>query len=125
MFDTSKNRYRLRIVIPAYPAFNIYSHIAKKTTALGPVCVASAVNKMEKWDVEVIDENNLGRFGPRADSGGADHEFLQKQRPADVVGLYGGLTSTIPRLCKIARFYKDKGVCVIAGGQHFVKENIA
>ncbi|MHC4387275.1 MAG: B12-binding domain-containing radical SAM protein [Planctomycetota bacterium] len=125
MLDLSKKRHRLRIVIPAYPAFNIYSSIAKKTTALGPVCVASAVNKMERWDVEVIDENNLRRFGPRTDSGGADHEFLQKRRPADVVGLYGGLTSTIPRLYEVARFYKNQGIVTIAGGQHFVEDNIA
>lgn len=125
MFDLSKKRYRLRIVIPAYPAFNIYSHIAKNTTALGPVCVASAVNGMEGWDVEVIDENNLRRYGPRCNSGGADHEFLQRHRPADVVGFYGGLTSTVPRLYEIARFYKDKGVVTIAGGQHFVGDNIA
>jgi len=97
MLDLSKKRYRLRIVIPAYPAFNIYSRIARKTTALGPVCVASVVNKMERWDVEVIDENNLRRYGPVSNSGGADHEFLQRQRPADAVGFYGGLTSTIPR----------------------------
>jgi len=125
MFDLSKKRFRLRIVIPAYPAFNIYSSIAKGTTALGPVCVASVVNEMERWDVEVIDENNLRRYGPRSNSGGADHEFLQRQRPADVVGFYGGLTSTIPRLYRIARFYKDKGVVTIAGGQHFVEDNIA
>ena len=125
MLDLSKKRHRLRIIIPAYPAFNVYSRIARTTTALGPVCVASAVNKMENWDVEVIDENNLRRFGPRADSGGADHEFLQKRRPADVVGLYGGLTSTIPRLYEVARFYKNQGIVTIAGGQHFVEDNIA
>jgi len=125
VFDLSRHRYRFRIVIPAYPAFNIYSHIAVKTTALGPVCVASAASKMAKWDVEVIDENNLGRFGPVSETGGADHEFLQQQRPADVVGLYGGLTSTIPRLCQIAQFYKNKGVITIAGGQHFVEDNIS
>ena len=125
MFDSSRRRYRFRIVIPAYPAFNIYSHIAVKTTALGPVCVASAANKMAKWDVEVIDENNLGKFGPAAESGGANHEFLQQQRPADVVGLYGGLTSTIPRLYQIAQFYKNKGIITIAGGQHFVADNIS
>jgi radical SAM superfamily enzyme YgiQ (UPF0313 family) len=125
MLEVSKKRYRLRIVVPAYPAFNIYSRIAKVTTALGPVCVASAANKMEKWDVEIIDENNLRRFGPRSDSDGADHEFLQHQRPAEVVGLYGGLTSTIPRLYQVARFYKDKGVVTIAGGQHFVEDNVA
>jgi radical SAM superfamily enzyme YgiQ (UPF0313 family) len=123
--DVSKKRLRLRIIIPAYPAFNIYSHIANKTTALGPLCVASAVNEMEGWDVEVIDENNLRRYGPRGDSLGADHEFLQRLRPADVVGLYGGLTSTIPRLYEIARFYKNRGVITIAGGQHFVEDNIA
>jgi len=124
MFDLSKKRYRLRIVIPACPAFNIYSRIARTTTALGPVCVASMVNKMEKWDVEVIDENNLRRFGPGSSPAGADHEFLQRSRPADIVGLYGGLTSTIPRLYQIARFYKDQGVMTIAGGQHFVEENV-
>jgi len=124
MLNPSKRRYRLRIVIPAYPAFNIYSRIARRTTALGPVCVASAANKMEKWDVEVIDENNLGKFGPRSDTMGADHDFLQRQRPADVVGLYGGLTSTIPRLYQIANFYKKQGIITISGGQHFVEETI-
>ncbi|RLC33992.1 MAG: hypothetical protein DRZ76_03525, partial [Candidatus Nealsonbacteria bacterium] len=124
MLNSSRKRYRFRIVIPAYPAFNIYSGIAGTTTALGPVCVASAVNKMERWDVEVIDENNLGKFGPRSESVGADHELLQRQRPADVVGLYGGLTSTIPRLYQIADFYKSLGVVTIAGGQHFVEETI-
>ncbi len=125
MFDLSKKRHRLRIVIPAYPAFNIYSSIAKRTTALGPVCIASVVKEMEGWDVEVIDENNLRLYGPRGDSSGADHEFLQSSRPTDVVGLYGGLTSTIPRLYKIAQFYKEKGVITVAGGQHFVEDNIA
>ncbi len=124
MPEPSQRRYRLRIVIPAYPAFNIYSRIARRTTALGPVCVASAANKMEKWNVEVIDENNLGKFGPKSDTRGADHEFLQRQRPADVVGLYGGLTSTVPRLYQIANFYKKKGIITISGGQHFVEETI-
>jgi len=124
MLDLSKKRYRLRVVIPAYPAFNIYSRIARKTTALGPVCVATAVNEMGRWDAEVIDENNLRRYGPRGNLTGADHEFLQQHRPADVVGFYGGLTSTIPRLYELARFYKDKGVVTIAGGQHFVEDNI-
>ena len=112
------------MVIPAYPAFNIYSRVAHATTALGPVCVASVVNKMEEWDVEVIDENNLRRYGPKDLSGGADHEFLQDLKPADVVGFYGGLTSTIPRIYELARFYKNKRAITIAGGQHFVEETI-
>ena len=124
MLDVSKKRHRLRVVIPAYPMFNIYSHSARQTTALGPICVATAVNKMEQWDAEVIDENNLRWYGPKNDAGGADHEFLQKLRYADVVGLYGGLTSTVPRLYKIARFYKDRGVITVAGGQHFAGDNI-
>ncbi|MBN2097487.1 MAG: B12-binding domain-containing radical SAM protein [Candidatus Omnitrophica bacterium] len=123
MFDASKKRHRLRIIDPAYPAFNIYSYSARRTTPLGPVCVATAVNEMVGWDVEVIDENNLRRYGPQANTG-ADHEFLQRLRPADVVGLYGGLTSTIPRLYQIARFYKEAGILTIAGGQHFIEENI-
>ncbi len=76
MLDKSKKRKRFRMVIPAHPAFNIYSHIARKSTALGPVCIATVVNKMEGWDVEIIDENNLRIFGPRSGEGGADHKFL-------------------------------------------------
>jgi len=124
MLDASRKRYRIRIIAPSYPAFNIYSYTAARTTALGPICVATSVNEMERWDVEVIDENNLRRYGPRGILAGADHELLQSQRPADVAGFYGGLTSTIPRLYEIARFYKSKGVVTIAGGQHFCKENI-
>ena len=67
-------RKRLRMIVPAFPAFNIYSRIASRTTALGPVCVASAVHEMDHWDAEVIDENNLGRHGPRSSAGGADHD---------------------------------------------------
>jgi radical SAM superfamily enzyme YgiQ (UPF0313 family) len=122
--ERSKKRYRFRIVDPVYPAFNVYSFNARRTTPLGPVCVAIAVDEMEAWDVEVIDENNLRLHGPKVRSGGADHDFLQKIRPADVVGLYGGLTSTIPRLYEIAEFYKQKGVATIAGGCHFVDETI-
>ncbi len=124
MIDTTKKRYKFRLVIPAFPAVNIYSIAAGRTTALGPICVASSVDKMAKWDAEVIDENNLRRFGPRDDFGRADHDFLQKTRPADVVGLYGGLTSTAPRLYEIARFYKNKGVITVAGGYHFCEETI-
>lgn len=124
MIGILKTRYRFRIIIPAYPEFNVYSNIARMTTSLGPVYVATNVNKMEKWDAEVIDENNLRLHGPKGKQGGADHEFLQRQRPADVVGFYGGLTSTIPRIYEIARFYNKMGAVTIAGGQHFVGDNI-
>ncbi|MBN2121072.1 MAG: B12-binding domain-containing radical SAM protein [Candidatus Omnitrophica bacterium] len=124
MLNPSKKRYRLRIIDPVYPAFNIYSNIAKLTTALGPVSVATCANEVEGWDVEVIDENNLRLYGPKSPSGGANHDFLQQQRPADVVGLYGGLTSTIPRLYEITHLYKAKGIITIAGGQHFIEDNI-
>ncbi|MBF0388423.1 MAG: B12-binding domain-containing radical SAM protein [Candidatus Omnitrophica bacterium] len=124
MLDPLRKRCRFRMVVPAYPAFNVYSNIASMTTSLGPVYVATNVNKMPGWDAEVIDENNLYLHGPRAKTGGADHEILQQERAADVVGFYGGLTSTIPRLYALARFYKNKGAVTIAGGQHFVGDNI-
>ncbi len=117
-------RALFRLICPAYPALNIYSRIARITTALGPICVATAVNDLDGWDVEVIDENNYRR-GPRGRDGLPDHEALQRARPADVVGLYGGLTSTIPRLYDVGRLYKDLGVRTVAGGQHFVEDNIA
>lgn len=112
------------MVAPSYPAFNIYSRVAKLTTALGPLCVATSASKMDGWDVEMIDENNYRKLGPRDDSSLPDHATLQRIRRANVVGLYGGLSSTIPRLFDIARFYKADGVVTIAGGQHFAQENI-
>ncbi|MBI4706747.1 MAG: B12-binding domain-containing radical SAM protein [Candidatus Omnitrophica bacterium] len=121
----SRKRCRFRMIIPAYPAFNIYSHVAKNTTALGPVCVATSVTEMEGWDVEIIDENNYRRYGPKNSLGMPDHEYLQQLRPADVVGFYGGLTSTVPRLYELAALYKGWGIPTIVGGYHFsVDENI-
>jgi len=111
------------MIIPAYPAFNIYSATARITTALGPVSVATAVNDISGWDAEVIDENNYRR-GPKGPDGRPDHAILQRIRPADVVGLYGGLTSTIPRLFQLAAFYKGLGLPTTAGGQHFVAETL-
>lgn len=119
-----KKRYLLRIIVPAYSAFNIYSFIADKTTATGPLYVASSAREVPGWDIEVIDENNLRRFGPISPFRGADHELIQQQRQADVVGFYGGLTSTIPRIYELAHFYKKQGAITIAGGQHFVNETI-
>jgi radical SAM superfamily enzyme YgiQ (UPF0313 family) len=119
-----KKRNLLRIIIPAYPAFNVYSFLAHRTTSLGAVCVASSAHEVEDWDVEVIDENNLRRYAPLTASRGADHELIQRQRPADVVGFYGGLTSTIPRIYELASFYKKRGAVTVGGGQHFVDETI-
>ena len=118
------SRRRFRIIDPAYPAFNVYSGIARITTALGPVFIGTAASEVPGWDVEVIDENNYRGFGPRTRDGLPDHGTLQTIRYADVVGLYGGLSSTTPRLHEIARFYKAQGGIIIAGGQHFVGDNI-
>ena len=122
--DQITQRHRFRIIIPAYPAFNIYSGVARMTTALGPICVGTMVNKTKNWDVEIIDENNYQRFGPKTADGKPDHAALQKIRPAEIVGFYGGLSSTIPRLYELARVYKNLGATTIAGGQHFVDDNI-
>jgi radical SAM superfamily enzyme YgiQ (UPF0313 family) len=125
VFREPGKRRRLRIIIPAFPAFNVYSRIARATTALGPLTVATAAREVEGWDVEIIDENNYQRSGPVTPAGLPDHAALQQMRPADMVGLYGGLTSTIPRLYELAGFYRERSVSTIAGGQHFVEENIA
>ena len=123
--EAAASRARLlRIVIPAYPAFNIYSRVARETTALGPILVATSASKMAGWDVEVVDENNYREFGPKDCAGRPDHGVLQSIRPADVVGFYGGLSSTIPRLYELAAFYKGQNVPTIAGGQHFLEQNI-
>ncbi len=115
----------IRVIIPAFPTFNIYSTIAKYTTALGPVLIASVAARKAGWDVEIIDENNFHGHAPKDNRGYPDHDYLQKLRPADIIGFYGGLSSTIPRLYELAEFYDARGTVNIAGGQHFVGENIA
>ncbi len=117
-------RQRFRMIAPAFPAFNIYTRIARQTTALGPLSVATVVSRLPDWDVEVIDENNYRRPGPRDAHNHPDHATLQAIRHADAIGLYGGLSSTIPRLLELARFYRQPGITIIAGGQHFVDDNL-
>jgi radical SAM superfamily enzyme YgiQ (UPF0313 family) len=121
----SARKLRIRFIIPGFPTFNVYSAIAKYTTALGPVLVASAAAQKIGWDVEIVDENNFHGHAPKDADGHPDHDYLQKIRPADVVAFYGGLTSTIPRLYELAKFYDDRDTVTVAGGQHFAGENIA
>ncbi|MGD0092690.1 MAG: radical SAM protein [Planctomycetota bacterium] len=117
MENLTKRRV-FRMVIPKYPAFNIYSRIARQTTALGPLCVATSVSKMPGWDVEVIDENNYRFPGPVDERGNPDHAALQELRPAEAVGFYGGLSCTIPRLLTVASFYRQAGAFTLGGGPH-------
>lgn len=121
---TSDRKKIFRMIIPGFPTFNIYSSVAKHTTALGPVMIATIISKMMDWEVEVIDENNYHRHGPKDDAGRPDHVALQAIRRADAVGFYGGLTSTVPRLYELSEFYKTQQVLTIAGGQHFVDDNL-
>ncbi|MFA4871999.1 MAG: radical SAM protein [Patescibacteria group bacterium] len=115
----SAKRHLFRLIVPALSNFSIYSDIARYTTALGPICVATAANKLKDWDVEVIDENNCrGKFCPKDRFGLPDHPRLQAERPADAVGFYGSLSSTVPRIFELAEFYKGLGVRTIAGGKH-------
>ncbi len=111
-------RRLFRLVIPRYPAFNIYSRVARATTALGPVCVATAVSRLPGWEAEIIDENNYRSPGPVGPDGAPDHGALQALRPADAVGFYGGLSSTAPRLYQLAEIYGRAGAFTVAGGHH-------
>jgi len=115
----NKKRFRLRMIIPSFPPFNIYSFAANTTTSSGPIYVATAANKLEMWEVEVIDENNLhGKLYPKDENGNIDHYKLQEDRPADVAGFYGSISSSIPRLYTVAKMYKDMGAYTVAGGKH-------
>ncbi|PIR72672.1 MAG: hypothetical protein COU42_00375 [Candidatus Nealsonbacteria bacterium CG10_big_fil_rev_8_21_14_0_10_36_24] len=114
---TNKKDWPLfRMIIPAFPEVNIFTGQAKKTTALGPIMVATIANKLWGWRVEVIDENNYK--GPRNSQGLPDHLTLQKENPATVVGFYCGLTSTIERVWDLAEFYHQEKVTTVAGGWH-------
>lgn len=86
-------------------------------TALGPVVVATAASKLWGWRVEVIDENNC-KIAPKDENGFVDHRLIQAESPAEVVGFYCGLSSTMPRVWKLAQFYRSMGATTIAGGWH-------
>lgn len=106
-----------RIIIPAFQEINVFSTIAKKTTALGPIMVATVADKLWGWRVEVIDENNYRR-GPKDREGSPDHQILQIENPAAVVGFFCGLSSTMERVWQLAKFYHQQGVITLAGGWH-------
>ena len=115
----NEKRFLFRMFVPVFPNFNIYTSLASYTTSVGPVCVATNAAKLNRWDVELIDENNChGRFFPRDQNYLPDHERLQKERPADAVGFYASISSTVPRLYELAKFYKSSGVKTVAGGRH-------
>lgn len=108
--------FLFRMIIPAFPRINIFSKAASTITALGPVLVATSASKMWGWRVEIIDENNYR--GPRDKRGLPDHEILQKENPADLVGFYTGLSSTIERVWELAEFYKKENAKTVAGAWH-------
>lgn len=105
-----------RFIAPAFPEVNIFSRAAKNTTSLGLIMIATAANKIWGWRVEVIDENNYK--GPRDDRGLPDHDKLQRENPASVIGFYCGLTSTMERVFELSKFYHEEGSINIAGGWH-------
>lgn len=115
--NEKQRRYLLRVVVPA-SSYNIFDRVIKKTVALGPVILATAANKLFDWDVEIIHERGCRRWVKRDKNGDIDHEALQGERPADVVGFYCSISDTMPRVWKLAEFYKSKGVLTIAGGLH-------
>lgn len=110
-------RQSFKLIIPAHPHKNVFSAIASRMTSLGPIMVATCVNKsFTDVDVEVIDENNYK--GPRDENGLPDHKALQEQKRANFVGFYCGLTSTMPRVFELVKYYKPQGALLIAGGIH-------
>jgi radical SAM superfamily enzyme YgiQ (UPF0313 family) len=110
------NKPLFRIIVPKFPNINIYTRAAKTTTDLGSVMLASVVNKMWDWRVEVINENNY--HGPKDKNGMPDHEVLQRNDPAVIVGLCCGLSCTMERVWQLAAFYKAREIPRIAGGWH-------
>jgi len=106
-----------RMIIPANPG---QDPAMRRSTSLGPIMIASAAAQTSGWEVEVIDENNCHEtcWSPRAADGGIDHQWLQQQCPANIVGFAAGLTSTIPRVYELAKLYRQAGAFTVAGSYH-------
>ncbi|TFG65390.1 MAG: hypothetical protein E4H36_00080 [Spirochaetales bacterium] len=110
---------KFRLIVPAFPYFNVFSDVARQTTSLGPMYIATAASEVPEWQAEVIDENNCGdRSCPKDSKGRPAHKKLQFENQACAAGFYGSLTTTIPRLYEVARQYQESGVLTIAGGKH-------
>ncbi len=106
-----------RIIVPATKRVNIYSKPLQVTTSLAAVVLVTLINKIWGWRAEAIDENNY-RNGPRDKNGLPDHEALQKENPAAIVGFYCGLSSTIDRVWDLAALYKSLRVVTLGGSWH-------
>ncbi|MEK7658363.1 MAG: radical SAM protein [Patescibacteria group bacterium] len=119
MISKQKNNdWRLiRIIVPASKRETIYSRPLKITTSLAAVILATIINKIWGWRVEIIDENNF-RSGPLDKNGLPDHAVLQRENPAVLVGFYCGLSSQIDRVWDLAKLYKEQGVATVAGSWH-------
>lgn len=116
---TGSQRYLFRAIVPAYPKLTIYTNVTGAMTALGPLSVATAASKLEHWDVEVVDENNCpSRYCPKTRDGYPNHSQIQADLPADVIGLYGSMSSSVPKLYNLAALYHYQGALVVAGGKH-------
>jgi len=111
----------VRLIVGSYPDAGIFTKVAKNMPPLGLVNVATSISEYPKKEysdfrVEIIDENNY--CGPRDENGLPDHKMLQLENPAQVVGFYTGLTSTVDRAYELSRFYSSRGAFLIAGGWH-------
>ena len=106
-----------RIIVPATKRVNIYSRPLRVTTCYAAVVVATIISKIWGWRVEVIDENNY-HGGPLDENGLPDHCALQRESPAQLVGFYCGLSSTMERVWDLAFFYKGQGAATLAGSWH-------
>ena len=106
----------VRFIAPSYPDVNIFTRAASRVAPLGLVSVATAASKLWGFRVEIIDENNY--HGPRDERGLPDHDRLQKNNPASVIGMYCGLSSTMDRAYELSEFYRKKKTFNIAGGWH-------
>jgi len=110
-------RQLFRLIIPAHAHKNVFSAVSSRMTSLGPVLVATCVNKsFSDVDVEVIDENNY--IGPLDERNLPDHKAFQEQRPAQFVGFYCSLTSTMPRVYELAKYYQAQKALTVGGGAH-------
>ncbi|MCC7078478.1 MAG: B12-binding domain-containing radical SAM protein [Acidimicrobiia bacterium] len=125
------DRMLLRVVGCRFPPHNVYRYQATKTTALGPVTVATVakaacVDSSGPWlGAEVIDENNYRKKlgAPRGTDGMPDHLALQRERYAAVVGLSCGMSTSAPRCLELIRTYREmpeelRPKAIVVGGWH-------
>ncbi|MBM3255873.1 MAG: B12-binding domain-containing radical SAM protein [Candidatus Moranbacteria bacterium] len=97
-----------RVIDPRFGKNNVYRFPARRTISLGPVMIATMVNRYCPGIVSrVVSENNFHRKrgAPIGKDELPNHAALQRKRKADYIGISASITNAVPRAKEVIKTY--------------------